>query len=166
MTDWVIRVKKDEYRARDREMVLEWVREGRVPFESQIFDPDKQRWQPFRDFVIEMSHGVLLTTTGSLDGYRVIRYIDIESVEFVIGTGLWSEFTGEWSDFFGARSTVFEQKLQRAKAGALNALRVLAAKRGGNAVIGVDLDYTEFSGNRIGLIANGTIVLVEARPLS
>jgi len=35
-----------------------------------------------------------------------------------------------------------------------------AYELGGNAVVGVDLDYTEFSGNRIGLIANGTIVEV------
>jgi uncharacterized protein YbjQ (UPF0145 family) len=102
-----------------------------------------------------------MTTTSSLEGYRVRRYIDIESIEIVVGTGAFSEFGGDLSDFFGLRSTAFEQKLQKAKRTALDKLRYLAFERGGNAVIGIDLDYTEFSGNRIGLIANGTIVDVE-----
>ena len=41
------------------------------------------------------------------------------------------------------------------------ALKILAAEKGANAVVGVDLDYTEFSGNRVGLILNGTLVKVD-----
>jgi len=104
---------------------------------------------------------IVITTTVNVDGHRVKRYIDIESVEIVIGTGFFSEFTGEISDFFGQRSTAFERKLQNAKKTALNKLKYLAFEKGGNAVIGIDLDYTEFTGNRIGLIANGTIVEIE-----
>jgi uncharacterized protein YbjQ (UPF0145 family) len=33
--------------------------------------------------------------------------------------------------------------------------------KGANAVVGVDIDYTEFSGNRIGVVASGTIVCIE-----
>ena len=40
-------------------------------------------------------------------------------------------------------------------------LKYNAYKKGGNAVIGIDIDYTEFSGNRVGLIINGTIVKIE-----
>ena len=104
--------------------------------------------------------GVQVTTTPSLDGFIVKRYLDIESVEIVVGTGMFSEFSSDFADFFGARSTAFEQKLQSAKRTALDKLRYLAFEKGGNAVIGIDLDYTEFSGNRIGLIANGTVVVV------
>ena len=106
--------------------------------------------------------GIRMTTTPSIDGHLVHRYIDIESVEIVAGTGMFSEFGGDIADFFGARSTAFEQKLQRAKKTALDKLKYKAFELGGNAVIGIDLDYTEFSGNRIGLIANGTIVEVVA----
>jgi uncharacterized protein YbjQ (UPF0145 family) len=101
-----------------------------------------------------------MTTTPSLDGYYIKDYLDIESVEIVAGTGMFSEFGGDVADFFGARSTAFEQKLQKAKRTALDKLRYRAFEIGGNAVVGIDLDYTEFSGNRIGLIANGTIVVV------
>ncbi|MBI1913085.1 MAG: heavy metal-binding domain-containing protein [Deltaproteobacteria bacterium] len=109
----------------------------------------------------EASSVVMVTTTHNFDGYRVQRYIEIESVEIVIGTGIFSEITGEFSDFFGSRSSAFEKKLTRAKEVAFKKLKYQAFMKGGNAVIGIDMDYTEFSGNRIGLIVNGTIVELE-----
>lgn len=112
-------------------------------------------------YVDDAASRILITTTVNIDGYKVKRYIDIDSVEIVIGTGIFSEFTGAVSDFFGERSTAFEKKLQNAKENALKKLKYRVFEKGGNAVIGIDLDYTEFSGNRIGLIANGTIVEVE-----
>jgi uncharacterized protein YbjQ (UPF0145 family) len=111
-------------------------------------------------YIREGINQVQMTTTQSIDGHRVARYIDIESVEVIAGSGVLSEFGGDVSDFLGARSSAFEQKLHKAKRTALDKLRFLAFEKGGNAVIGIDLDYTEFSGNRIGLIANGTIVEV------
>ena len=42
---------------------------------------------------------------------------------------------------------------------AFEKLKYFAFEKGGNAVIGIDID--EFSGNRIGVIANGTIVEIE-----
>jgi uncharacterized protein YbjQ (UPF0145 family) len=107
---------------------------------------------------------VLVSTTPVLDGYRVKRYIDIQSVEVVTGTGLVSEFTGSVADFFGSRSTDFERKLHHARSMALDELRLRALRAQGNAVIGVDLDYTEFSLNRVGVVASGTIVEIEKQP--
>ena len=103
---------------------------------------------------------IVITTTNNVDGHRVIRYVGIESIEIVIGTGMFSELGGDISDFFGLRSTGFEKKLQHAKQTAFKALKHLALQQGANAVVGIDLDYTEFSGNRIGLIANGTLVSI------
>jgi uncharacterized protein YbjQ (UPF0145 family) len=104
------------------------------------------------------SKEVKLTTTNNIDGYKVKKYINIESIEVVIGTGVFSEFTTSFQDFFGARSTGFEKKLADAKKAAMDLLKIAAVQKGGNAVIGIDLDYTEFSSNRIGIILNGTIV--------
>jgi len=112
-------------------------------------------------YINEAISKILITTTLSIDGFKIAKYIDIESIEIVIGTGLFSEFGGEISDFFGARSTAFERKLQKAKQIAFKSLKYKAMKKGGDAVVGIDVDYTEFSGNRIGLIVNGTIVKLE-----
>ena len=112
-------------------------------------------------FLEEATKDFLITTTNNIDGYTVNKYIGIESVEIVIGTGFFSEFSGSLADMFGQRSTAFEIKLRDAKKVALNKLKVLAIENDANAVIGIDLDYMEFSDNRIGVVANGTIVKIE-----
>lgn len=112
-------------------------------------------------FVDKMTKEIPITTTLNIDGYKIKNYIDIESVEIIIGTGIFSEIGGGIADFLGARSMAFERKLQKAKQTAFKTLKYRAFERGGNAVVGIDIDYTEFSGNRIGLIANGTIVEIE-----
>lgn len=101
---------------------------------------------------------VVVTTTPSVDGYEVSKYLGIESVEFVIGTGAFSEVSSSLADFFGSRSSAFEKKLREAKKHAVDALKFAAAESGANAVLAVDMDYAEFSGNRIALILNGTLV--------
>ena len=112
-------------------------------------------------YVLDGIKSIQITTTHTIEDYKIKKYIDIESVEIVIGTGVFSEFSSEIADFFGARSTAFEKKLQIAKRNAFDKLRFLAFQKGGNAIVGIDLDYTEFSGNRIGLIANETIVALD-----
>ena len=107
-----------------------------------------------------------MTTTNNIDGYHVTKYVDIKSVEIVIGTGFLSENISAIQDIFGLRSSMFEGKLADAKKIATEQLRYEAYKASGNAVIGVDLDYTEFSGNRVGLIMNGTVVTVEKGQIS
>ncbi len=108
--------------------------------------------------IAQRAEKILLTTTPTIEGHWIAGYLGIESVEIVIGTGFFSELSGDVSDFFGQRSKQFEAKLHEAKRAAFNLLKYRAAEKGANAVIGIDLDYTEFSGNRIGLIVNGTLV--------
>ncbi len=114
--------------------------------------------------LLRKAEKVIVTTTHHVEGHYVAQYLGIESVEYVIGTALFSEFLSDVSDLLGARSRPFEQKLQKAKQEAMLSLKLLALQKGANAVIGIDLDYTEFSGNRVALILNGTLVLVKPRP--
>ena len=48
----------------------------------------------------QRAQAVLLTTTPKVDGHYVAKYIGIESVEFVIGTGVFSEVSSSIADFF------------------------------------------------------------------
>lgn len=121
---------------------------------SIIAEEHRQRTEKLK----EAAKRILVTTTPRVDGYYVAKYIGIESVEFVIGTGMFSEISGSIADFFGSRSSAFENKLQEAKRYAMDALKCIAAEQGANAVIGIDLDYSEFSGNRVALVINGTLV--------
>ena len=86
---------------------------------KQASQAEKRR----QDQIKQAALKVLVTTTQSIDGYYVKKYIGIESVEYVIGTGLFSEVTSDFADFFGARSTAFEKKLQVAKQNAFFVLK-------------------------------------------
>jgi len=101
---------------------------------------------------------IIITSSYSIDGYRIVKYIDFISVEVVIGTGIFSEFKASFSDFFGSRSAAFQSKLAKIKSTALQELKEKAIKLNGDAIISIDLDYTNFTQNIIGLIVNGTVV--------
>jgi uncharacterized protein YbjQ (UPF0145 family)/DNA-directed RNA polymerase subunit N (RpoN/RPB10) len=104
---------------------------------------------------------VIATTTPSIDEYKIRKYISIEGVEIVIGTGIFSEFQGDVADILGRRSTEFERKLQNARLTSVARLKFIAFTKGADAIVAVDFNYTEFSGNRIGLIASGTLVKID-----
>jgi uncharacterized protein YbjQ (UPF0145 family) len=104
---------------------------------------------------------IIITTTHAIEGYRIVNYLGIDSAEVVIGTGVLGELVSDLNDFVGQRSTNFEKKLQQAKTIVFSKLKKKAIDAGGNAIIGIDLDYTEFSSNKIGVIASGTLVEIE-----
>ena len=111
-----------------------------------------------REAVKKRAKEIILTTTYNVGGCKVEKYLDIVSYEFIIGTGVFSELSLEFTDFFGQRSGMAESKLATARKQCMNALKAQAVNLNGDAVIGVDLDYTEFAGNRVGVIGSGTVV--------
>ena len=77
---------------------------------------------------------------------------------------IFKDFFAAMSDFFGGRSGTTQNILRDARNVCLNELRKEAFDVGANAVIAVDLDYSEFSGkgkSMLFLVANGTAVTVE-----
>lgn len=51
--------------------------------------------------------------------------------------------------------------MEKAKESAMKKLLHKSASIGGNAVIGIDFDFVNFSNNMIGVSANGTSVIIE-----
>lgn len=111
------------------------------------------------------SQQVIVTTTPNVEGFRIIEYVGIDGIEFVVGTGIFSELVTEVGDLFGGRSGIFESKLRSGREQALKLLQVLAARRNANAVVAIDFDYSQFSSNRTAIIVTGTFVkVVPSRP--
>lgn len=106
---------------------------------------------------------VVLTTTNHIEAHQVVKYIGIESVEYIVGTGFFSGLGADVADFFGARASLYEQKLAEGKSKAMDMLKHRAAEQGANAVIGVDIDYNVLSGDVLCLVVNGTMVKVKRR---
>lgn len=158
---WLIRIAEKDYPVDSLETLASWRIQRRVPDNGEIFDPRKAAWVKVTDFFTALLSTITATTTPSVEGSRIARYLGIESVEVVPGTGLMAELRTGLEDLLGRRSGDFEQMLQQAKRLALEHLLLVAFLRGANAVVGVDLDYTEFSNNRVAVIASGTLVQVE-----
>lgn len=105
-----------------------------------------------------------MSTTPCLEGYRVTKTIDIVSAECVFGMNIFKDFFMGLTDLFGGRSGSAQEILRTARVKCLQELRIEALNNGANAIIGVDLDYSEISGkgtNMLFLVATGTAVIVE-----
>ena len=65
------------------------------------------------------------------------------------------------TDIIGGRSGAYESKLADARSVALSELEARARAAGGNAVVGVDLDYEVVGQSMLMVSASGTAVVIE-----
>ncbi|MEL6124985.1 MAG: YbjQ family protein [Pseudomonadota bacterium] len=103
---------------------------------------------------------VILSTTPDIPGREVDHIIDIVTAESVQGMNVIKDLFASVTDIFGGRSTTTENVLIEAREDCLRELRQRATALGADAVIGVDLDYSEFQGGggMLFLVASGTAV--------
>lgn len=104
----------------------------------------------------------MMTTSGfDFEGYRIVEYYGVCTGECALGTGFLSSLGASLADFLGTDSQMYSGKLKKAKDIALEHLTDRVKEVGGNAIIGLDIDYTSFSADIMGVIANGTAVKIE-----
>ena len=117
----------------------------------------------FADLKLKDERVMLLTTTNTVEGKRVVHYYGVVSGETIIGANIFRDFFASIRDIVGGRSSSYEQVLREAKATALKELQDEAAALGANAVIGIDLDYETVGGNGSMLMvtASGMAVYLE-----
>jgi uncharacterized protein YbjQ (UPF0145 family) len=106
---------------------------------------------------------MIITTTPSIEGKRIIEYKGVVFGEVITGVNFIKDFAAGLTNFFGGRSGSYEGELIEARKEALHELEKRAEMAGGNAVVGVDIDYEVLgqAGNMLMVIASGTAVRVE-----
>jgi len=106
---------------------------------------------------------MLVVTTPAIEGKRVTRYFGIVSGEAILGANIFQDFFAGIRDIVGGRSAGYERELKKAKDIAIAEMVQQAKGLGGNAVLGVDLDYETIgaNGSMLMVSASGTAVLVE-----
>ena len=106
---------------------------------------------------------MLMTTTPSVEGKRIVRYFGVVTGETIIGENVFRDFLAGVRDFFGGRSASYEAVLREAKDTALEEMARQAEALGANAVVGIDLDYETVggSGSMLMVTCSGTAVRVE-----
>ncbi len=106
---------------------------------------------------------MILTTTHTLEGKRIVKYLGVITGEVIIGANILKDLFASITDIVGGRSGSYEGVLKEAKTSALNELRENARLLGANAVIGIDLDYETLGsgGSMLMVSASGTAVFYE-----
>lgn len=105
---------------------------------------------------------MIVTTTPSVDGRSVERYLGIVTGEAIVGANLFRDMFANIRDIVGGRSAAYEKELSHAREIAIQEMRQRAEALGAHAVVGVDLDY-EVLGQKNGMLmvsASGTAVVL------
>jgi len=104
-----------------------------------------------------------ITTTPSVEGKRVTKYLGLVTGEAILGANIFKDFFAGIRDIVGGRSAAYEGELKKAREIALSEISQAAADLGANAVVGVDIDY-ETVGSQGGMLMvsiSGTAVYLE-----
>jgi uncharacterized protein YbjQ (UPF0145 family) len=111
----------------------------------------------------ELIEKVLLTTEAYPINLQIENRLNIVTAECSFGMNLFEDFFTAMSDIFGGRSKTTQDSLRKAREVVLRELRIEALRLGANAVIGVNLSYSEFSGkmkSMLFIVASGTAVIL------
>ena len=105
---------------------------------------------------------MIVTTTPSVEGRAIQEYFGVVTGEAILGANVFRDFFASIRDFVGGRSGAYERVLGDAREAALNEMAESARRLGGNAVIGVDLDYGAIGSSESMLMvtATGTAVTI------
>lgn len=106
---------------------------------------------------------MIISTTPSLEGKRIIEYKGVIFGEVISGVDFIKDFAAGLTNFFGGRSGSYEGELIQAREDAIEEMQKRARDMGANAVVGVDIDYEVLgqANNMLMVTASGTAVVVE-----
>ena len=106
---------------------------------------------------------MILTTTPTIQGRNISEYRGIVTGEAIIGANIFKDFFAGIRDIVGGRSAAYEAELRNAREIALAEMSEAAEQKGGNAVVGIDLDYEVVGqgGSMLMVAASGTAVSVD-----
>ena len=104
---------------------------------------------------------MILTTTPTIEGRPIKDYRGIVTGEAILGANVFRDFFAGIRDIVGGRSSAYEKELAKAREIALDELAEAARQAGGNAVVGIDIDYEVVgNGSMLMVSANGTAVRI------
>ena len=106
-------------------------------------------------------NSIPVTTTSSFIKYEVAEEIDVVSAECVFGMNIFRDLFADIRDLVGGRSKASQKVLKDLKQTCMYEIKLEASKLGADGIVGLKLDYQEFSGGSRGmlfLVASGTAV--------
>ena len=103
--------------------------------------------------------GNIFVTTGSnIEGYEIVEYLGFVSGETVLGSNFLKGIVAGVTEASDSESEKLTANLEQVNGIALEKLKRVAEKKGADAIIGLQLNYTQFANYSVGTIASGTAV--------
>lgn len=109
----------------------------------------------------EAEIAAIILTTETNTNMPIARRLEIITAEAVVGMNIFQDIGSALRDIVGGRNATYQTKLREARKLVLDELRHEAHRIGADAVVAVDLDYSEISGggkSMLFLVASGTAV--------
>ena len=105
---------------------------------------------------------MIISTTPTVEGHKIIEYKGIVTGETIIGANFIKDFLAGIRDIVGGRSQSYEKVLREAKDTSIREMMERAQALGANAIVGIDIDYeTIGSGNSMLMVScSGTAVVI------
>lgn len=104
---------------------------------------------------------MLLSTTPTLEGGRIIRYNGIVTGEVILGANIFRDFFASVRDIVGGRAGSYETVLRDGRNTAFQEMMAEAQRLGANAIVGIDVDYETLGKSMLMVSVSGTAVTVE-----
>lgn len=147
--------------ATEEEARVQAAQAGMAVDEVEFVDPAARLPPPEGEPVEEPKWRLLMTTTGTIEGRRIVRYCGVVSGEAILGANILDDLFATVRDIVGGRSEAYELGMHKARNIALQEMERAAIKLAANAIVGVSLDYETIRGSMLMVIATGTAVLLE-----
>lgn len=106
---------------------------------------------------------MIVSTTPTLQGHEITSYKGLVTGEAIIGAHIFKDLFAGIRDVVGGRSEAYEKTIREAREIATQEMCEEATRRGGNAVVGVDIDYEVVGqgGSMMMVSVSGTAVVVD-----
>jgi len=103
----------------------------------------------------------MITTSISLDGYRVTKNLGVVRGIIVRSRNLFGNIAGGFQTLFGGKISVFTNLCEKTREEAFQQMMEHAEQRGANAIINMRYDANQVIGSVTEVLAYGTAVIVE-----
>ena len=108
-----------------------------------------------------MSNDILITTSTSLEGYRITKQLGLVRGITVRSRSIFGNMAGGFMTIFGGKSAIFTELCERTREDALQLMITHGREMGCNAIINMRYDANEVMSGLTEVLAYGTAVVVE-----
>ena len=115
----------------------------------------------FKLQIIFMNNSIFITTSNSLEGYRVIQQLGLVRGITVRSRSVLGNMAGGFLSIFGGKNSIYTELCERTREDALQLMIQHGAALGCNAIINMRYDANEVMSGITEVLAYGTAVVVE-----